>query len=559
MDPQTLIYLFVGLTFAVYTGIAWWSKASSAKDFYVAGSGVSPLANGMATAADFMSVAAMLSVPGIVAMHGFDTIIYLIGPPGGFLLLGILVAPYLRKFGKFTVPDFIGERYYSNAARSIAVVCALCVSLMYLAGQMRGVGVVFSRFLNVPIAQGVIIGAAVVLVYAILGGMKGITYTQVAQFCVLTFAFLTPVIFLSIMLTDHMVPSFGMGAKVLGTDTYMLDKLDGLHREFGFKAFTEQGKSTLQIVAVGLTLMLGTAGMPHIIIRYFTVPNVRDARKSIFYTLLFIGLVFICTPPLAVFARTLLVDTLNGMSYANTPQWFQTWETLELIQFNDLNGDGIVNYISGPQNELKIDNDIMTLAMPEIAKMPNWIIALFAAGALAAALSTAAGLLLVVSTSVSHDLIKEQFAPNISEKKELLIARTCMAFAVLIGIYFGINPPDFIIKTVILAFMIAASTLFPAIILGIFTKKINREGAIAGMLVGLVISISYIAYFVFLGGTADGYWFGISPQGFAIISVPIHVAVASLVSSFTNGTPEKVKELVEHVRNPLGAGEALDH
>lgn len=550
MSTTDLTFLFVGITFLLYTVIAWRSRASSTSDFYVAGGGVSPLANGMATSADFMSVAAMLSVPGIIATQGYDAAVYLLGPPGGFVLLGMLIAPYLRKFGKFTVADFIGDRYYSHTARSIAVVCALAVSLTYLAGQMRGVGVVFSRFLEVPVELGVVIGAGIVFVYAVWGGMKGITYTQVAQFCVLAFALLVPIIFLSILLTNNPIPFLGWGGKTADGSMFLLEKLDGLNREFGFEAFTEQSKPTLNLVCIGLTLMLGTAGMPHIIIRFFTVPKVSDARLSVAYTLLFICLVFMCIPPAAAFSRTYLLETLNHMPYAEVPAWFHTWEEIHLLQFTDLNGDGLIAHVAGPANELVIDNDIIFLAIPEIAQLSNWVVALVAAGALAAALSTAAGLLLVISTSVSHDLVKKQFRPNMSDKMELLIARICAGLAVGIGIYFGIHPPSFIIETIALAFSIAAATFFPAILLGIFRTKTNQQGAIAGMLAGFLFAVGYIIYFQFLGGKADGYWLGISAQGIGVIGMLINVAVTLGVGKFFPDPPTAVQDMVKKIRHP---------
>ncbi len=558
MTTFQLTILFVGATFLLYAYIAWRSKANSTKDFYVAGGGVSPLANAMATAADFMSVATMLSVPGLVAAIGYDAAPYLIGPAGGFFLLGILIAPYLRKFGKFTIPDFIGDRYYSNAARTIAVVCAIFVTVTYLAGQMRGVGVVFSRFLEVSINSGVIIGAGIVFLYAVWGGMKGITYTQVAQFCVLSFAFLVPIVFLSILLTNSALPWFSWGGTTAGENVFLLDKLDGLNEEFGFKAFTAQGKHTIDLFCISLTLMVGTAGMPHIIIRYFTVPKVRDARKSVAYTLLFIGIVFTATAPLSAFARTYMLEALNGVAYADVPSWFKTWEETKLLAFNDLNGDGIIQFVGGAANEIKIDFDVTFLAIPQIANLSNWVVALVAAGALAAALSTAAGLLLVISSAVSHDLVKKQIRPNISEKSELIIARICAAGAVLIGIYFGINPPSFIIETITLAFSIGASTFFPAIFLGIFFKKINREGAIAGMLVGLIFSLSYIIYYQFMGGKEHGYWMNISAQGIGVVGMILNFIVSITVSRFFPKTPDQIQDMVESIRYPKGAGQAIN-
>lgn len=550
MTTFQLTLLFVGATFILYGLIAWRSKAKSTKDFYVAGANVSPFANAMATAADFMSVATMLSIPGLVAAIGYDATPYLLGPAGGFFLLGVLIAPYLRKFGKFTVPDFIGDRYYSNAARNIAIICALIITITYLAGQMRGVGVVFSRFLEVSIESGVLIGAGIVFLYAVWGGMKGITYTQVAQFCVLSFAFLVPIIFLSLLLTNSMLPWLSWG----GTTTdgvFLLDKLDGLNEEFGFKAFTAQRKHTIDLFCIALTLMIGTAGLPHILIRYFTVPKVQDARKSVVYTLLLIGLVFTATAPLSAFARTYMLENLNGIPYADVPHWFKTWEETKLLVFTDLNNDGIIQFVGGAANEIKIDFDVTFLAIPQIANLSNWVLALVAAGALAAALSTAAGLLLVISSAISHDLIKQQIRPDISDKAELYIARICAAGAVMIGIYFGINPPSFIIETIALAFSIGASTFFPALFLGIFFKKINREGAIAGMLTGLVFSLSYIIYHQFLGGNEDGYWMNISSQGIGAVGMILNLVTSLVVSRFFPEPPDEVQDLVEKIRYPV--------
>lgn len=554
MSSQHLTFLFVGLTFALYSYIAWRSKASSTKEFYVAGGGVSPFTNAMATAADLMSVATMLSIPGILSVIGYDGAPYLLGTAGGFVLLGILIAPYLRRFGKYTIPDFIGDRYYSNAARSIAVFCALAVSLTYLAGQMRGVGVVFSRFLEIDINLGVCIGAGIVFLYAVWGGMKGITYTQVAQFCVLIFAFLIPIIFLSIVMTNNAFPFTSWGGKAADGSMFLLDKLNGLNAEFGFKSFTDQSRPTIDMFCLGLTLMLGTAGLPHIIVRYFTVKKVSDARKSIAYTLLLISIVFLASPAVSVFSRTYIMETITNLPYAEVPNWFKTWENIGLITFQDLNGDGIIQYVAGAQNELTIDSDIVFLAIPEIAQLGNWVTALLAAGALAAALSTAAGLLLVISTSVSHDLIKMQFVPQMSDKHELLTARICASVAVLIGIYFGMNPPGFIVETIALAFSIASSAFFPALVLGIFSKRINKQGAIAGMLGGLIFSVAYIVYFQFLGGkeTHGGYWLDISPQGIGVVGVMINFGLIFLVSAFYPPPPQDVQELVERIRYPKG-------
>lgn len=550
MEIKTLTFLFVGITFAIYAIIAYLSKAASTSDFYVADSSVPPIANGMATAADFMSAATFISVPGIVAFLGYDAAVYLLGPPGGFVLLGILIAPYLRKFGKYTIPDFIGDRYYSSVARSVAIVCALFVSLTYLSGQMRGVGVVFSRFLEVSIEAGVLIGAGIVLIYAVWGGMKGITYTQVAQYCILAFAFLVPIIFMSILVTNNPIPFLGMGDTVADGSMYLLDKLNGLNEELGFSAFTSGNKPTIDIFCIGATLMFGTAGMPHIIIRYFTVPKVSDARKSVAWTVFFMAIVVLATPAVSAFSRTYFIETINNIPYTEVPAWFKTWEGIGLITFSDLNGDGIIQYVAGAANELTIDNDIMFLASPEMARLPNWVIAMVAAGGLAAALSTAAGLLLVISTAISHDFLKREVMPRLTEKQELLAARLCALLAIGVGIYFGINPPSFVIETVALAFSIAASTFFPAIVLGIFNKKINKQGAVAGMVVGLVFSVGYIVYFQFMGGNAHGYWMDISPQGIGLVGLLLNLAVTFAVGRFFPAPPAEIQDMVERIRYP---------
>ena len=591
MGIQTWTFIIVGFTFALYIGIAIWSRASSTKEFYVAGGGVSPLANGLATAADWMSAASFLGMAGIIAFSGYDGSVYLMGWTGGYVLLALLLAPYLRKFGKFTVPDFIGDRYYSNLARTVAVVAALFVSFTYVAGQMRGVGVVFSRFLDVEVNTGVYIGMAVVLFYAFLGGMKGITYTQVAQYCVLIFAFMVPAIFISLMATGNPVPQLGMGSA--GSDgVYLLDKLDGLMTDLGFTAYTDGTKSTTDVFFITAALMLGTAGLPHVIIRFFTVPKVKDARKSAGYALLFIAILYTTAPAIAVFARTNLMETVQDTPYKDIPDWFTKWEETGLIAWTDKNGDGKIQYLPGSaiegkkplfseirgsvgqrliinssatRNELYVDRDITVLANPEIAGLPNWIIALVAAGGLAAALSTAAGLLLVISTSISHDLIKKQFAPNISDKKELLIARISSLFAVVVAGYFGVNPPGFVASVVALAFGLAASSFFPAIVMGIFSKRMNREGAITGMIVGLAITSYYIARFRlgWIGNpetsTENDWWFGISPEGFGTVGMLVNFAIAIIISRFTAPPPVEVQEIVENIRIPSGAGEAVKH
>ncbi len=594
MDTQTLTYIIVGITFALYIGIAVWSRAGSTKEFYVAGGGVSPIANGMATAADWMSAASFISMAGIISFLGYDGSVFLMGWTGGYVLLALLLAPYLRKFGKFTVPDFIGDRYYSNTARSVAVFCALIVSFTYIAGQMRGVGVVFSRFLEVDINTGVVIGMIIVLFYAVLGGMKGITYTQVAQYCVLIFAFLVPAIFISIQMTNNPVPMLGMGDTLAdGSGTYMLDKLDGLSEELGFNAYTEGSKSLVDVFAITLALMVGTAGLPHVIVRFFTVKRVRDARKSAGYALLFIAFLYITAPAVASFAKLNLMETVNQTEYKALPKWFNTWEDLGLIAWTDKNQDGKVQYL-GPKldggsalsskspeftgergmsgerlisnasdnaNELYVDRDIMVLANPEIANLPGWVIALVAAGCLAAALSTAAGLLLVISSSVSHDLIKKMINPNISEKGELVAARLSSVVAVIVAGYFGINPPGFVAAVVALAFGLAASSFFPAIILGIFYKRMNKEGAIAGMIVGTIAMLLYMIKFK-LGWFDDvvpdesEWWFGISPEGFGTVAMLLNFIVSIVIMKFTPAPPEDVQDIVENIRIPSGAGEA---
>ena len=563
MDVQTWTYLLVGITFALYIGIAIWSRAGSTKDFYVAGGGVSPLANGMATAADWMSAASFISMAGLISFMGYDGAVYLMGWTGGYVLLALLLAPYLRKFGKFTVPDFIGDRYYSNTARTVAVVCALFVSFTYVAGQMRGVGVVFSRFLEVDINAGVIIGMTIVFFYAVLGGMKGITYTQVAQYCVLIFAFMVPAIFISIQLTGYAVPQLGFGATLTGTDTFLLDRLDGLNRELGFAAYTDGSKSLIDVFCITGALMVGTAGLPHVIVRFFTVPRVRDARLSAGYALVFIAILYTTAPAIAAFARVNMINSVSDVALSDLPTWVTNWQTTGLIAIDDKNNDGRVQYLADPeQNELVADQDIMVLANPEIASLPSWVIALVAAGGLAAALSTAAGLLLVISTSVAHDLVKKQIKPDISESGELWTARGAAAVAVVIAGYFGINPPGFVAAVVALAFGLAAASFFPAIIMGIFYKRMNREGAITGMVVGLLLMLFYILKFKFNllgGGGADDWWLGISPEGFGFVAMLVNFAVALIVCQLTAPPPAEVQDLVEDIRYPRGAGEALSH
>ena len=559
MDLQTWTWILVGITFTLYIGIAIWSRAGSTKEFYVAGGGVSPLANGLATAADWMSAASFISMAGIISFNGYDGSVYLMGWTGGYVLLALLLAPYLRKFGKFTVPDFIGDRYYSNVARIVAVFCALIVSFTYVAGQMRGVGLVFSRFLEVDINTGVVIGMIIVLFYAVLGGMKGITYTQVAQYCVLIFAFMVPAIFISVQMTGNPIPQIGFGGQD-ANGVYLLDKLDGLHRDLGFAEYTSGSKSKLDVFFITAALMVGTAGLPHVIVRFFTVKKVSDARKSAGWALLFIMILYTTAPAIAVFSRTNMIETVNNQEYKNMPDWFTTWEETGLLSFNDKNNDGKIQYLADTsKNELIVDKDIMVLANPEIAGLPNWVIALVAAGALAAALSTAAGLLLVISASVSHDLIKKMMKPDISEKGELVAARLSAVVAVCVAGYFGINPPDFVAATVALAFGLAAASFFPAIILGIFTKKMNKEGAISGMIVGIVVMLFYMLKFKFDwfgGGTKEDWWFGISPEGFGTVAMIINFTVSIIISKFTPEPPKEVQEIVANIRIPSGAGNA---
>ncbi len=562
MDVQSWTFLIVGVTFALYIGIAIWSRAGSTKDFYVAGGGVSPLMNGMATAADWMSAASFISMAGIISFMGYDGAVYLMGWTGGYVLLALLLAPYLRKFGKFTVPDFIGDRYYSNTARTVAVICAIIVSFTYVAGQMRGVGVVFSRFLEVPINTGVYIGMGLVFFYAVLGGMKGITYTQVAQYCVLIFAFMVPAFFISMQMTGNIIPQFGFGGS-LEDGTPLLDKLNQLHIELGFAEYTKGSKSMIDVAAITMALMVGTAGLPHVIVRFFTVPKVRDARISACYALAFIAILYTTAPAIASFARTNLINTVSEQPYADMPEWFSNWEETGLLTFDDKNGDGNIQYVADAEaNELTIDRDIIVLANPEIANLPEWVIALVAAGGLAAALSTAAGLLLVISTAVSHDLIKKQLRPDITDKQELAWARSASLVAVAIAGWFGINPPDFVAATVALAFGLAAASFFPAIILGIFDTRMNQKGAISGMVVGILFMMFYILKFKFGflgGGTADDWWFGISPEGFGTVAMLVNVAVSLVVSRATEAPPKEIQELTESIRFPRGAGKAVEH
>lgn len=568
MDIKTLTYIMVGASFALYIAIAIWARAGSTKEFYVAGGGVHPVANGMATAADWMSAASFISMAGIISFIGYDGSVYLMGWTGGYVLLALCLAPYLRKFGKFTVPDFIGDRYYSQVARRVAVVCAIFVSFTYIAGQMRGVGVVFSRFLEVEIWLGVVIGMCVVFFYAVLGGMKGITYTQVAQYCVLIFAYTVPAVFISIMMTGNPIPQLGFGDTLAADNSmYLLDKLDILSKELGFTEYTSGKKSTIDIFFITAALMAGTAGLPHVIVRFFTVPKVRDARKSAGWALLFIALLYTTAPAVSSFARVNMINTINGedaagTDYAQAPSWITNWEQTGLISWDDKNNDGKMFYSGDDRNEMKVDRDIIVMANPEIANLPVWVIALVAAGGIAAALSTSAGLLLVISTSVSHDLLKRDLAPGMSDKQELMYARVAAATAILLSGYLGVNPPGFVAQVVAFAFGLAAASFFPAIILGIFTKTMNKEGAIAGMISGIVFTSSYIIYFKFIdpaGNVAENWWFGISPEGIGTLGMVLNLVVALVVSKFTPETPQDVQELVESIRFPKGAGTASDH
>ena len=554
MDAQFWTYFLVGITFTLYIGIAIWSRAKSTKEFYVAGGGIHPVLNGMATAADWMSAASFISMAGIISFLGYGGSQYLMGWTGGYVLLALCLAPYLRKFGKFTVPDFIGERYYSQNARTIALICAIFVSFTYVVGQMKGVGVAFSRFLEIPYDSGVIIGIAIVFFYAVLGGMKGITYTQVAQYCVLIFAFTVPAIYLSLQATGNPIPQIGFGSKTLD-GVYLLEKLNLLSVDLGFDKYTDINRTTLiNVFFITGALMFGTAGLPHVIVRFFTVPKVRDARISAGWALLFISILYTTAPAVAAFAKVNLINTVSNAKYADMPAWFTNWENTGLLEFDDKNGDGVIQYVADTQvNELTIDNDIMVLANPEIANLPPWVIGLIVAGGLAAALSTAAGLLLVISTSISHDLLKKNINPNISEKGELWAARISIAVAVVAAGLAGLNPPGFVAEVVALAFGLAASSFFPAIILGIFDKKMNKEGAIAGMLTGIIFTALYILYFKpQLGGIGlpEDYLFGISPEGIGTIGMIINFIVSLIVSRLTKPTPEKIKALVESIRYP---------
>ena len=556
MSVQTWTFIFVFLTFGLYIGIAVWSRARSTSDFYVAGSDVPPLANGMATAADWMSAASFISMAGLISFLGRDGTFYLMGWTGGYVLLALLLAPYLRKFGKFTVPDFIGDRYYSKLARLIAVFCAITISFVYVCGQMQGAGIVFSRFLEVDITTGVIIGMAIVFFYAVMGGMKGITYTQVAQYCVLIFAFMVPAIFISILMTGVAIPQIGFGSELTESfgGGYLLDRLDGMSEELGFATYTEGQRSTQDVFFITAALMFGTAGLPHVIIRFFTVPNVRDARRSAGYALIFIAILYTTAPAVAAFAKTNLINTVDNVEYNQVPEWFTKWEATNLISFNDKNSDGRIQYVGDPEkNELEVNRDIMVLANPEIAGLPNWVVALVAAGALAAALSTAAGLLLVISTAVAHDLMKRSFSPSMTERQELLYARIAIFVAVIIAGYVGINPPAYVAQVVAYAFGLAAASFFPAIVLGIFQKRMNKHGAIAGMLTGFLFTAGYIIFFKTLNPSLDnpeGWWLGISPEGVGTLGTIVNLIAAYTVSKFTPEPPIEVQEIVQNIRLP---------
>ncbi|MFN4000297.1 sodium:solute symporter family protein [Algoriphagus sp.] len=561
MDILTWTYILVGLSFTVYIGIAIYSRAGSTNEFYIAGGGVSPLANGMATAADWMSAASFISMAGLISFSGYDGSVYLMGWTGGYVLLALLLAPYLRKFGKFTVPDFVGDRYYSNKARVVAVICALFISFTYVAGQMRGVGIVFSRYLEIPIEWGVVIGMCIVFFYAVLGGMKGITYTQVAQFCVLIFAYMVPAIFISMQLTGNPVPQLGLGGTV-ADGTPLLEKLDGVLGDLGFAEYTSGRKGMADMLMITLALMVGTAGLPHVIVRFFTVPRVKDARLSAGYALAFIAILYTTAPAVAAFGIYNAINSTSEKNISELPVWVQNWQKTNLIQVDDKNGDGKVQYLADPAaNELTIDKDIMVLASPEIANLPNWVVGLVAAGAMAAALSTAAGLLLVISTSVSRDLVKT-FNPGISEKKELRIARIAAAGAVIFAGYFGVNPPGFVAEVVAFAFGLAAASFFPVIILGIFSTRINKEGAIVGMISGLIFTLGYITYFKFISpelNNLDHWWFGVSPEGIGSVGMLINFVMCYFVSKFTPAPPQHVQDLIQEIRIPKGAGSAQNH
>jgi len=586
MELKTLTYLIVGASFALYIGIAFWARAHNTRDFYIAGKGVSPIANGMATAADWMSAASFISMAGLIAFLGYDGSVYLMGWTGGYVLLALFLAPYLRKFGKFTVPEFIAERYDSKTARIVAVICLIVISFTYVAGQMRGVGIVFSRFLEVEVTVGLMIGMGVVFIYAVLGGMKGVTYTQVAQYCVLIFAYTVPAIFIAIQITGNAVPQLAFGSEIVGSNVSLLDKLDDIVTSLGFNQYTDGSKSRIDVFCITLALMVGTAGLPHVIVRFFTVPKVRDARTSAGYALLFIAILYTTAPAVGAMARYNLINTFQpgevgsiegNLEYSKRPSWFDTWEKTGLVSFSDENNDGRIQYYNDKNpdfaaaaesygwkgNELSVDRDIMVLANPEVAGLPNWVIALVAAGGVAAALSTAAGLLLVISAAISHDLVKGIFVPNISERRELLAGRIAAAIAILVAGYLGFDPPGWVAQVVAFAFGLAAASLFPAILLGIFVKRINKQGAIAGMLTGLLFTYGYIEFYkgLFLKwagspwgeNVADQWLFGISPEGIGVIGMLLNITVAFAVSYSTPPPPAHIQDMVEHIRIPRSA------
>ncbi|MEC8656863.1 MAG: sodium:solute symporter family protein [Verrucomicrobiota bacterium] len=592
MDQTIWNFIFIGITFGVYVGIAIWSRAGSTKEYYTASGGVSPFANGMATAADWMSAATFISMAGGIAAAGYGASKFLMGWTGGFVLLTTLMVPYLRKFGKATVPDFVGDRFYSNGARLVAVICAIFICMTYIMGQMRGVGIVFSRLFDIEIWMGVLIGGGIVFFYAGLGGMKGITYTQVAQYCVMVFSYTIPVIFISMIITGNVIPQFGLIGDYVKDGAAqtqpLIEKINQISLELGFSEYTANTSNKLDLFCITAALMVGTAGLPHVIVRFFTVKNVRAVRKSAYWTLSFIAIIYLTAPALGMFARTNFIEEINERKYQNAPDWFKNWENQGMIAWIDKNGDGIMQYRAGDvfvgkpvyedasraeggprpvtnevvdssANEVYYDKDIIVLANPEMAGLPKWVIALVMAGCVAAALSTAAGLLLVLSTSVSHDLMKKIIKPDISDAQEIRYARIASFGALVIAAYFGINPPSsFVAKTVAFAFGLAASSFFPTLILGIFSKKMNREGAIAGMICGIVFTFSYIVYFQFLSESKD-YWFGISPEGIGFLGMLINFAVAFTVRSFTQAPPREVQEMVEDIRIPKGAGDAVDH
>lgn len=577
MELQTLTYIVVGMTFALYLGIAFWARAGSTKEFYVAGGGVHPVLNGMATGADWMSAASFIGMAGLIAFYGYGGSVFLMGWTGGYVLLALLLAPYLRKFGKFTVPEFIGDRFYSKTARIVAVICLIVASVTYVIGQMKGIGVAFSRFLEVQYEVGLLVGMTIVFFYSVMGGMKGITYTQIAQYVVLIFAYTIPAVFISLNLTGNPIPQLGLGSTLIGSETFLLDRLDQIVTELGWAEYSTQTRlSTTNMVAYTLSLMIGTAGLPHVIIRFFTVPKVKDARTSAGWALVFIAILYTTAPAVAAMARLNLINTMQppaaqeNLAYDERPDWFKNWETTGLLKFEDKNGDGRIQYEADKsKNELvKVDRDIMVLANPEIAKLPNWVIALVAAGGLAAALSTAAGLLLAIASAISHDLLKGVLKPDITEKQELRASRIAMAGAIVFAGYLGFNPPDFAAGTVALAFGLAASSIFPALMMGIFSKKMNREGAIAGMIAGLSVTLFYvfqhkgimfIASTSFLGDLPNNWFLGIEPNAFGAVGALVNFAVALVVYRMYGEAPKDVQDMVEHIRIPAGAGQATDH